>query len=86
MSDADRIGEIIADFYERQGVGETVAPKDVIASHPDLSDELRKRFALDQFHAKKRSSIDFADFVDGHDVWMFQTRGGRCFGQESLQV
>ena len=49
-----------------------------------VGDELCKRMAFDQLHAKERSSIDFADFVDRHNVWMLQTRGRRRFGQESL--
>ena len=45
MPDADRLAEILGDWYERRDRGEAVDPQDVIDAHPDLADALRARFA-----------------------------------------
>ncbi|MHC5012426.1 MAG: hypothetical protein ACYTG6_16025, partial [Planctomycetota bacterium] len=44
MSDEDRITSILGDWQERCDCGEAVDPKDVIAEHPDLADQLRAKF------------------------------------------
>ena len=44
MTDADRIASILGEWLEGRDRGETVDSGAVIAAHPDLAEELRRRF------------------------------------------
>ena len=44
MEDQSRIEEILGEWLDRRDAGERVDPEEVIAAHPELSEELRRRF------------------------------------------
>ena len=53
--------------------------------HGTAGDAMLQGYAVQKFHGNERLLAVLADFVDGADVGMIESRGGACLAAEALQ-